>query len=90
MHPRTRFRARCHRRLRNFRFACLGVYGSLTFPFRKPGWWAMCRFVSTFFFLYKTLDRPDLAIRFGRLWPAKFEMCVNVLNDDGDRRVRFL
>ncbi|MBD4717741.1 hypothetical protein GUG23_18475 [Xanthomonas citri pv. citri] len=89
MHPRTRFRARCHRRLRNYRYGVLGFYGSVTFPIRKPHWWAMCKFTRIFFFFYKTAGRPDLALSFGRIWPAKLEMCVKVLNDDGDHRVVF-
>jgi hypothetical protein len=89
MHPRTRFRARCHRRLRNYRYGVLGFYSSVTFPIRKPYCWAMFKFIRIFLFFYKTIDRPDLALRFGGIWPAKLEMCVKVLNDDGDRRVVF-
>ncbi|WP_157726224.1 hypothetical protein [Xanthomonas citri] len=89
MHPRTRFRARCRRRLRNYRYGVLGFYRSVTFPILKPHWWAMLKFMRIFFSFYKTVGRPDLALRFGRIWPAKLEMCINSLNESGDRRVVF-
>lgn len=84
MHPRTRFRARCQRRLRNFRFACLGLYGSLTFPVRKPRMWLMCKYFRVFLALYNS-GRPDLALKFGRVWPAKLALMLAALNKDGDR-----
>ncbi|MDC8638247.1 hypothetical protein [Xanthomonas hortorum] len=39
--------------------------------------------------MYKTIGRPDLALRFGRIWPAKLEMCINSLNESGDRPLVF-
>ncbi|PPU99525.1 hypothetical protein XpopCFBP1817_02550 [Xanthomonas populi] len=68
----------------------MGFYRSVTFPILKPHWWAMLKYMRVFFFFWKTIDRPDLAVRFGRIWPAKLEICVNSLNEGGDRRVVFM
>ncbi len=86
MHPRTRFRARRERRLRNFRFACFGLYRSVTFPVTKPRMWLMCKYLRVFFALYYS-GRPDLALRFGRVWPGQLAAVLSSLNQRGDHRL---
>ena len=80
MTPHRRFQARAERLRRNARYAVLGFWGTLTFPIRKPRMWLYCRYISVFFFLYYTIDRPDFAYRFGRVWPAWLAQVNDVLS----------
>lgn len=76
----TRYqKARWKLRYRNARYAINDVYGTVTLPIRKPSFWLMCRYSKVFFFLYYTCERPDLAFRFGRIWPENFANIVLAL-----------
>lgn len=77
-------KARWKLRTRNFRWAVRGAYGSITFPVRHPIFWLMCRYSSIFFGLYHG-GRPDLAMRFGKIWPKYFETVTRILRDKGER-----
>ncbi|UYK82661.1 hypothetical protein NG829_10390 [Xanthomonas sacchari] len=48
--------------------------------------WLMCKYFRVFFALYNS-GRPDLALKFGRLWPAKLALTLAALNKDGDRNL---
>lgn len=73
-------RARWALRLRNVRYAVLGFYRSITFPVRHPLLWLLCRYCRVFYGLYYA-GRPDLAVRFGRIWPSRLSMVVGHLRE---------
>jgi len=84
MSARLRLRASRERAARNVVCALRGVTATLTFPFRRPGMWLLCRYLDVFFRLYYG-GRTDAAFRFARLWPSQVPVLLDALQKNGQR-----